>query len=218
VAKPKQFRTHIVCLAASKGGVGKSTLTAALAVRAAQDFERVALFDGDPQLSLASWWDRRGGPKNPQLFDGDSSALAINMVAADGWDWMFLDTPPSQLDRISAIIACSDFVFIPTRPGIMDLEAVRITEEVCHEYRRPYAFILNMVAPGTKVTEAAAAHLRTNRRMLVEPFISYRPSHSNAMFSGKSAWETRDQVAKREIDALWKTVQETVEKYGRVPE
>ena len=44
----------------TKGGVGKTTLTTALAVRAAQESERVAVVDFDPQGSLANWWDRRG--------------------------------------------------------------------------------------------------------------------------------------------------------------
>ena len=216
---PKSKKMHIVSLAASKGGVGKSTLTAALAVRAAQEYGRVALFDGDPQMSLSMWWDRRGQPKNPKLFDETHGAAeTIAYVASEGWDWIFVDTPPSQLDRIGAIVAISDFVLIPTRPGIMDIDAVRVTQELCEEHNRPFAFILNMVSPGMKATEAAAAHLRSGRRRLLEPFISYRVSHSNAMFAGRSAGEVRDPTAKREIDALWAAVSQVVNKYGTVPQ
>ena len=48
---PKKQPMRVIAVAASKGGVGKSTLTAALAVRAAQDGRRVGLIDMDPQLA-----------------------------------------------------------------------------------------------------------------------------------------------------------------------
>lgn len=209
---------RIVALAASKGGVGKSTLTAALAVRAAEDFARVALVDCDPQESISSWWDRRGAPNNPRLFeDVDSSTEAIGLIAAEGWQWLFLDTPPSQLDRIETVIACSDLVLIPTRPGIMDIEAARVTEELCQENQRPYAFVLNMVTPGAAATSIAAAHLRTNRRTLLDPFISYRQSHSSAMSEGRTASESRDTTARRELDDLWRSVQSLVSTKSKVP-
>jgi len=205
MAKKQPMR--IVALAASKGGVGKSTLSAALAVRASEDFDRVGLFDADPQLSLSSWWDRRGGPSNPRLFDGDTSPEAIGLVASEGYDWLFIDTPPSQLNHIESIIAYSDVVLIPTRAGIMDVEAVKVTEDLCKEHRRPYAFVLNMVTPDARETIETAAHLRAGRRTLLQPFISYRQSYSRAMFAGKTGGETRDTTARAELDGLWQSVQ-----------
>ena len=47
---------HTLTLAASKGGVGKTTLTSALAVEAAKKLH-VGLYDLDPQQSLARWHD-----------------------------------------------------------------------------------------------------------------------------------------------------------------
>ena len=42
-----------------KGGTGKTTLTASLAVAAADAGERVIAFDLDPQASLVHWGERR---------------------------------------------------------------------------------------------------------------------------------------------------------------
>src|SRR5262249_43354352 len=65
---PKQpSRLRVITLANPKGGVGKTTICSALAVRAAGESRRVALLDLDPQESLASWWTRRGKTKNPKL-------------------------------------------------------------------------------------------------------------------------------------------------------
>lgn len=207
-----------IALAASKGGVGKTTLTSALAVRAAQD-GRVAIIDQDPQLSLSSWWDRRGGPDNPQLYeDVESSIGAIAEIASHGFDYLLIDTPPSQIDRMEAVIACADLVLIPSRAGIMDIEAVRITQELAEAHKRPFAFVLNMVSPGAKATQSAASFLRMDRRLLLEPFIAERSAYGAAMFVGKTGPELRDGIAARtEIDELWRSITKTLAKLAKVP-
>ena len=48
-----------VFLVNSKGGSGKSTLTVNLAVALAARGKRVVLADCDPQLSTATWCERR---------------------------------------------------------------------------------------------------------------------------------------------------------------
>ncbi len=48
-------RPRVVAVAVQKGGTGKTTLSASLAVAATQAGERVTAFDLDPQGSLAGW-------------------------------------------------------------------------------------------------------------------------------------------------------------------
>lgn len=209
---PKKPLMRVIALAATKGGVGKSTLTASLAVRAAEESRRVAIVDQDPQLSLSSWHDRRGNPSNPQLFEYEEGSHAgLELIASQGWEYLFLDTPPSQIDIIEPVIASSDFILIPTRAGIYDLEAISVTEELCLEHEKPYAFILNMVT-NKAASAAAATHLREGKRVLLEPFISQRQSHVTAALQGKTAPEMKDAAAKAEIDALWLAVKQAVTK------
>ena len=59
---------NVLAVVSTKGGVGKTTLASALAVRAAKESKRVAMVDLDPQGSLAAWWKRRGGSENPKIF------------------------------------------------------------------------------------------------------------------------------------------------------
>src|SRR5262249_38177110 len=117
---PKQpARLRVVTLANTKGGVGKTTLASALAVRAAEECRRVALLDLDPQESLASWWTRRGKVKNPKLFEVDATAEAIELLVSKGWQWVFIDTGPARIDLIEPGIAVADLVLIPMRPSAL---------------------------------------------------------------------------------------------------
>ena len=50
---------NIIVVASQKGGAGKTTLAASLAVAATEAGERVIALDLDPQGSLAGWGDAR---------------------------------------------------------------------------------------------------------------------------------------------------------------
>src|SRR5690349_2786294 len=95
----------VIAVVNSKGGVGKTTLASALAVRAAEDSPRIALVDFDPQGSLTAWSRRReahgDGDPNPCLFRDPTEpdrlpdpASVREALERDGWDWCILDSPP----------------------------------------------------------------------------------------------------------------------------
>lgn len=76
-----------ITIASAKGGSGKSTITAMLAVRACQDTTRVAMMDLNfDQGSLSSWWTMRGRPEAPLLAQNvenipqDVRALATSLI------------------------------------------------------------------------------------------------------------------------------------------
>jgi cellulose biosynthesis protein BcsQ len=71
-----------IAVASAKGGSGKSSITAALAVQAAKEGNRVALLDWEPQGSLTLWSLMRGKPDNPHLINDDiEPAAAIRQLA-----------------------------------------------------------------------------------------------------------------------------------------
>jgi chromosome partitioning protein len=61
-----------ITLVTQKGGTGKTTLAASLAVAAAQAGETVIALDLDPQGSLAAWGDSRS-----------AETLAVDRLASD---------------------------------------------------------------------------------------------------------------------------------------
>ena len=85
----------IIALAAAKGGVGKTTLAAALAVAAARSGAAVGLVDLDPQGSVRRWWNARALPA-PLHLKLAPERLARARAALRGvpLDFLVFDCPP----------------------------------------------------------------------------------------------------------------------------
>src|SRR5215468_1846930 len=166
---PKQpSRLRVITLANPKGGVGKTTICSALAVRAAEESRRVALLDLDPQESLASWWTRRGKTKNPKLFEVDAAVEAIELLISEGWDWVLIDTGPARIDLIESGVAVSDLVLIPTRPSAFDIEQAALCVELCESHRKPHAFVLNHAPSGARLTKSSVKFLQQNGGTVID--------------------------------------------------
>lgn len=206
-------RLTVVCLAATKGGVGKSTLTAALAVRAAQDGHRVCLVDADEQLSLTRWYEIRKGADNPKLVQVSATPEGIGVLSA-GYDWVFIDTPPAIIDIIEDAISAADLVLIPARPSAIDVLAMDDVAYLCERQGKPFAFVLNAVVTAwSGMTDGAAAYLAKIGPVL-ESRVGMRKPFVSAMSSGRSGAEI-DKAAAREIDALWTELQQVARRTAR---
>lgn len=202
--------TRTITMAATKGGVGKTTLSTALAVRASERGDRVAMIDRDPQESLGSWCDRRGGLKGPKLFDVDSTAEAIGLIQAEGFDWLIIDTPPAMLPLIEDAIAQSDLVIIPTRASALDLLAVDPVIDLCRTHGKPYAFVINSADPRQKLTKTAAQYLSVHGRVF-ETIVAQRVAYVAAMTNGKGPTEVdKTGSTANELDALWAEIEKAM--------
>lgn len=157
--------TTIITLAQRKGGAGKTTLAAHLAVGWSAAGRRVALLDVDPQGSLSRWAEIRRDA-------GRSDAPGWHAIAVAGWklgleldrlrrdhDLIVIDSPPhAEMDSRAAIRA-ADLVVIPVQPSPMDLWATQATVEICRAEGRRALLVLNRVAPRTRLTQEIAASL-----------------------------------------------------------
>lgn len=215
---------NVIALVSSKGGVGKTTLASALAVRAAKESKRVAMVDLDPMGSLAAWWKRRGKTENPCIFRGaDTAGEAVEALELDGWDWVFIDTPPAFLARIEDAINNCHVAVIPLRASSLDLvaseDAVLIAREVASSQVEsgdvPVAHlcVINDAEPRWKATNAVRDYLLASSVPLAEAVITHRASYLSATAAGKSGPEIerapsgqKQSVADREISALWSEI------------
>ena len=123
----------VITVAQQKGGAGKTTLTAQLAVAFAGDGRRVALIDIDPQASLAQWHRVRS--------EKPAATLAqLTLSEISGWklpteldrlkhahDLILIDSPPHAETEARVAVRSAHLVLVPLQPSPMDLWATGAT-------------------------------------------------------------------------------------------
>jgi chromosome partitioning protein len=202
-------------LAATKGGVSKTTLAAALAVYASIRGERVAVVDLDPQRSLSRWHEARvrdrGEAGKPALIPAGKKRLDEIKAAGAALDWLIFDTPPGAAQITGRAVAAADLVIVPIRPSPLDVEAIRAMVAQCHTVGREFLFVLTQTAPakaGKEMVDGARAYLQ-KLGTVTETEIANRVIYSSAMLSGGVAIET-EAAARTEIGALWNEITKRV--------
>jgi len=198
-----------IALAAAKGGVGKTTLTAALATAAAilEPGTKVGLVDLEPQGSLTRWWNQRSQPE-PHLLPVDPGAVARlqRQLRGGSLDYLILDCPPGFSGILEGAIAVSDLVLIPTGPGELDLAAVASTAEMAAAAGGPFRQVLNRAPFHSRLTGRAVTALRDGGKLLCQ-LVHHRVATAEAMADGHTALETvPDRPAARELMSVWLAV------------
>lgn len=200
-----------ICIAAQKGGSGKTTLARNLAVAAAQDGQRVLVLDLDPQQSLRAWWQGRENDAPMMLADDPQPhALRAALGAAQGrFDLVVIDTPPAAPSWLSDVLRAADLALIPVRPSPDDLRAVGATIGALRDAGVPFAFVMSQT-PRAKLTEEAARVLAQHGR--VAPVnIAQRIVYAETAATGEGVTETTDTRAGAELAAIWTYVKGLIE-------
>lgn len=200
----------ILVLASQKGGAGKTTLAAHLAVAAEQAGAGPAvLIDTDPQGSLSAWWNSREAD-TPALAAATLAELPAKLaaLAEAGFELAVIDTPPAITAAISDVVKLADFVLIPTRPSPHDLRAVGSTVDIAQEAGRPFAFAVTQAKPTARLTVQAVAALSAHGA--VAPAIVHdRVDYAASMVDGRTVQEADSKSrSAEEIAQLFAFVQE----------
>lgn len=197
--------TRVIAVAAQKGGAGKTTITAHLAVQAGLVGQGpVVLADTDPQGSLGQW-SRARNDENLALASVRLEELAANPAALrnSGAAIALIDTPPALTTSIEQVIGIADLVLIPARPSPHDLRAIGATVELVRRAGKPFVFVVNGAAPRANITAEAVAALSEHGP--VAPVILYqRTDYAASMIDGRTVMETApDGRSAQEIAGLW---------------
>lgn len=199
-----------IVVAASKGGVGKTTLVAALAVEATRH-ATVAVMDLDPQLSLTRWHHLRMAEDEdsvPYLIEaGKRPEASIARAKKQKLDWLIIDTPGGSLTRMKLAVDSADLVVIPVRPSPIDVESMNAIVELCDIGAKPWAFVLNGVQHNSHMTDGARTYLRTRFGNVLTEEVQLNDLHVEAMLNGSTAGELDGSSdAARDIRSLWSTL------------
>jgi chromosome partitioning protein len=163
----------VVAVAQRKGGAGKSTVAANLAVALAEAGVRAALLDTDPQATLTRWHGLRPASARPMAFESPSGwrvPQAVTRLRKEA-DFIILDTPPHADTDSRVAMRAADLVLIPLQPSMPDLWAMEATLEVAAAEHRAVALMLNRVpAQGRAAQEVADALVARKLPLLPGPF------------------------------------------------
>ena len=192
-----------------KGGTGKSTLAACLAVAAKDAGERVFLIDMDPQKSLIKWGNRREEKDFPvEAVSAAKLATVLATLARSKIDLVIIDTPATDSPAADAAIANADLCIVPARPTIFDIWSTEQTRGKLKTAGREYAFALTQCSAmpeNPRVRDGAAA--LESLGVLLQPFVCTRVDYQEAAREGLGVTEIMPYgKAADEMRTFWSSV------------
>jgi chromosome partitioning protein len=199
----------VVTIAQRKGGAGKTTLAAQLAVAWGRQGVRVGVLDIDPQGSLAAWVDLRRSRLG-------AASVGFDFAALPGWraaqwiedqarvaDLVVIDCPPHAETEAQIAVRAAALVVIPVQPSPLDLWATTATLKMARDERRPALVVLNRVPPRSGLTDEIAAELAAADAPLAAARIGNRVALARAMALGLGVAESAGTtLAASEINEL----------------
>lgn len=199
----------IITIAQQKGGAGKTTVAAHLAVAFSKMGKNVAAIDIDPQGSLGHWHkvrEEKFGEGNTGINFAEISGWRLHNEISrlkEGTDIIIIDGPPHTQTETKTVIRAADLVIIPAQPSPTDLWATSSTVEIVEKERIPYRILLNRVVRNSKVSQKIAEEYSN----LMQTQLGNRVAFANSMINGFTAIEVYpSSPAAQEVTALVREV------------
>ncbi|HEX4917104.1 MAG TPA: ParA family protein [Limnobacter sp.] len=201
-----------IIISSRKGGAGKTTLSLNLAAHAAQyGKKKVALLDSDPQGSSLFWASLRDKdyPTVRKVGSGDI-ALDISELEDDGYDFVFIDMPPTDKKWVRDALEHADLVLIPTKASPLDIHSASNTLEWAADAGSKVTWIINGASVLSKTPEIVFEQLKATGSVC-RTIVHERNDFVISVGLGKSVTEfAPSSKAAAEIDGLWREVQRMV--------
>jgi chromosome partitioning protein len=215
------FAYMLIALANSKGGVGKSTISVHLTVKAHEAGRRVALIDADVQESSSRWIKDLGNPfpvhrlQTPDevIERADEIVRGVELVVADG---------PAGLTEVTrALLMVSDLALLPCGPSALDLRSLQDALRVVRQAQKirkgpPHTCIIpNKLQTGYRLSkELLDAAGRLDVPALVG--LKLRQVYADAAGQGTVVWRfPRTEEASREFQLLYDQINDHEKKITR---
>lgn len=195
---------QVITVAQQKGGAGKTTLAANLAVAFARRGLRVAVLDTDPQGSLGRWFlIRRGLPGGAGMEFSTASAWGVSYECEKLRklvDLVIIDTPPKVDADLRPALREANLVLVPVAGSMVDLWAVDGLMDLVSREGRRALIVMNRVRAGSRLTAEVAAAAEAQGGVAAARLAS-RQAYAEALGQGLGAGELRGP-ATAEVAAL----------------
>jgi chromosome partitioning protein len=203
------MKSKIITIAQQKGGAGKTTIAAHLAVAYSQKGKRVAAIDIDPQGSFSMWYNIRE-QKFGEGFTGINfssiTGLRVNSEISrlrEEHDIIIIDSPPHTETEAKSAIRAADLVIIPMQPSPTDLWASKATIELAIKERKNIGVLLNRCAANSKL----AKELISDMPYLLKNTLGNRVAYVSCLMEGRCVTESEPgSAASQEIKSIIKEI------------
>jgi len=206
---------QIITIAQQKGGTGKTTIAAHIAVSFAQTGRRVAIIDIDPQGSLSRWHalrEKKFGIGYTGLYFVASSGWRIEGVInnlQNKMDYIIIDAPPHTETESKSAIRASNLVIVPMQPSPTDLWATEATINFAKSENIPAKILINRYNPTSKISKEIIRQLNAE---VFKNTIGNRVAFSSCFLTGVTVTETQpNSSAAIEIKNFVKEILEITE-------
>jgi chromosome partitioning protein len=207
---------HILMVAQQKGGAGKTTLAAHLAVALATGQHAVALIDADPQGSLGAWIEARRQADTPHPLDfhpapGWRAGGVVPRLAREA-DVVIIDSPPRAEASLRGPLREADLVLIPMQLSPMDIWAARATFDMVAQENKPALIVPNRVPARSRLADQLRREMAEQALPVAQSSLGNRVAFAASLARGLGVSEAApSSLAAGEIAALAREVLRTLD-------
>jgi len=139
---------------------------------------------------------------------------AKELAEKDNCDWVIIDGAPGIGCPVIASLSGVDCALVITEPTLSGLhDALRVIEVTRH-FNVPAQLVINKYDLNLQMSEKIETFCAKNGIALIGK-IEFDESVVKAMVEGKTIVEYKDTVVKQEVQGIWDTLQEILQKEGR---
>ena len=204
----------VITVAQQKGGSGKTTVAANLAVGFRRRGLTVAVVDLDPQGSLGHWFMTRAETL-PDLVEGmdfaTSSAWGISYECrklSGANDVVIIDTPPKADSDLRPALRVADLVIVPVSVSHVDLWATESVLDLAQREGREALVVMNRTRQGTRLGADVAKKAEQLEARIAKSGFANRVAYAEAAGQGRGVLEMPKGPAHKEVTDLTSEVAE----------